>query len=154
MPNKSNQGQRVASPVLNRVVKWTIFVLNRVGVWRPQQHSSTQTSHPRPYQRDSWINTLKLLKVSIEQAKSSTRVKAGLAALIEWQFNNTVPWQQDCWFGEIYRNWTGLDWTRMKPSHKLMLLMNSPSVFYYENTEKSNNNWPSKVRYCQLRVAV
>ena len=32
------------SPVLNRVAKWAIFVLNRVRVWRPRRHTSTQTS--------------------------------------------------------------------------------------------------------------
>ena len=44
------------SPVFNRVAKWAIFVLNRVGVWRPRRHSSTQSyfecppgSVPCPY---------------------------------------------------------------------------------------------------------
>ena len=32
------------SPVLNRVAKWAIFVLNRVGVWRPRRLTSSQTS--------------------------------------------------------------------------------------------------------------
>ena len=44
MQIKTSQGQKVVSPVLNRVVKWAIFVLNSVGVWRPRRHSSTQTS--------------------------------------------------------------------------------------------------------------
>ena len=34
-----HQGQKVVSPVLNRVAKWAIFVLNRVGVWRPRRHT-------------------------------------------------------------------------------------------------------------------
>ena len=37
------EGQKVVSPVLNRVAKWAIFVLNRVGVWRPRRHIFTQT---------------------------------------------------------------------------------------------------------------
>ena len=41
---QTNQCQKVVSPVLNRVAKWAIFVLNRVGVWRPRRHTSTQTS--------------------------------------------------------------------------------------------------------------
>ena len=44
MQNRKNQDQKVVSPVLNRLAKWAIFVLNRVGVWRPRRHSSTQTS--------------------------------------------------------------------------------------------------------------
>ena len=28
---------------LNKVTKWTIFVLNNVRVWRPRRHSTTQT---------------------------------------------------------------------------------------------------------------
>ena len=36
-----HQGQKVESPVLNRVAKWAIFVLNRVRVWSPQQHTSS-----------------------------------------------------------------------------------------------------------------
>ena len=44
MQNKTNQGQKVVSPVLNRVAKWAIFVLDRVRVWSPQRHSSTQNS--------------------------------------------------------------------------------------------------------------
>ena len=31
-------------PPLNRVAKWAIFVLNRVRVWSPRRHSSTETS--------------------------------------------------------------------------------------------------------------
>ena len=45
MQNRKNQDQKVVSPVLNRLAKWAIFVLNRVGVRRPRRHSSTQTSH-------------------------------------------------------------------------------------------------------------
>ena len=41
---QTNQGQKVVSPVLNRVAKWAIFVLNRVRVWRPWRHTSSQTS--------------------------------------------------------------------------------------------------------------
>ena len=41
---QTNQGQKVVFPVLNRVAKWAIFVLNRVGVWRPQRHTPSQTS--------------------------------------------------------------------------------------------------------------
>ena len=44
MQNKTSQGQKVVSPVLNRVAKWAIFVLNSAGVWRPRRHSSTHTS--------------------------------------------------------------------------------------------------------------
>ena len=44
MQNKTNQGQKVVSPVLIRVAKWVIFVLNRVGVWGPRRDTSTQTS--------------------------------------------------------------------------------------------------------------
>ena len=44
MQNKTNQGQKVVSPVLNRVAKWAIFVLDRVRVWSPLRHSSTQNS--------------------------------------------------------------------------------------------------------------
>ena len=40
---QKNQDQKVVSPVLNRLAKWAIFVLTRVGVWRPRRHSSTQT---------------------------------------------------------------------------------------------------------------
>ena len=35
MKNKANRGGRVVSPVLNRVAKWEVFVLNRVGVLGP-----------------------------------------------------------------------------------------------------------------------
>ena len=35
MQNKANQGQKVVSPALNRVAKWEVFVLNRVGVCGP-----------------------------------------------------------------------------------------------------------------------
>ena len=41
---QTNQCQKVVSPVLNRVAKWAIFVLNRVGVWRPRRLTSSQTS--------------------------------------------------------------------------------------------------------------
>ena len=41
---QTNQGQKVVSPVLNRVAKWAMFVLNWVGVRRPRRHTSTQTS--------------------------------------------------------------------------------------------------------------
>ena len=42
---KQNKSWSKLSPVLNKVAKWTIFVLNsRVGVWRPRRQSSTQTS--------------------------------------------------------------------------------------------------------------
>ena len=44
MQNKTNQGQKVVSPILNRVAKWAIFVLDRVRVWSPLRHSSTQNS--------------------------------------------------------------------------------------------------------------
>ena len=44
MQNKKSQGQKVVSPVLNRVAKWAIFVLNSAGVWRPRRHSTTHTS--------------------------------------------------------------------------------------------------------------
>mgnify|MGYP000594662591 CR=1 FL=1 len=50
----------------------------------------------KPYQRDPWINISKMLKVSIEQAKRETQVKSGFAALIQKQFGNATPWQQDC----------------------------------------------------------
>ena len=46
--NKTSQGQKVVSHVLNRAAKWAIFVLNRVRVWRPRRHSSTQTSLESP----------------------------------------------------------------------------------------------------------
>ena len=36
---QTNQGQKVVFPVLNRVAKWAIFVLNRVGGWRPRRHT-------------------------------------------------------------------------------------------------------------------
>ena len=36
----------------------------------------------RPYYRDPWINIAKMLNVSIEQAKRSTQLKAGFAALV------------------------------------------------------------------------
>ena len=50
--NKS--GQKVVSPVLNRVAKWAMFVLNWVGVRRPRRHTSTQTSlECPPGSRDS-----------------------------------------------------------------------------------------------------
>ena len=39
----------------------------------------------RKYHRDLWINISKLLNVSIEQAKRTTQLKAGFAALIERQ---------------------------------------------------------------------
>ena len=35
MQNKANQGRNVVSPVLNRVAKLEVFVLNRVGVCGP-----------------------------------------------------------------------------------------------------------------------
>ena len=35
MQIEANQGRKVVSPVLNRVAKWEVFVLNRVGVCRP-----------------------------------------------------------------------------------------------------------------------
>ena len=44
MQNKANQDRKVVPPVFNRVAKWGIFVLNRVGVCGPQRHTSTQTS--------------------------------------------------------------------------------------------------------------
>ena len=45
MQNKANQGRKVVSPVtvLNRVAKWEVFVLNRVGGCWPRRHTSTQT---------------------------------------------------------------------------------------------------------------
>ena len=43
MQNKTNEGQKVVSPVFNRVAKWAIFVLNRARVWRPRRHMFTQT---------------------------------------------------------------------------------------------------------------
>ena len=44
MQNKTNRDKKVVSPVLNRVAKWAIFVLDRVGALRPRRHSSSQTS--------------------------------------------------------------------------------------------------------------
>ena len=41
MQNKSNQGQKVVSPVLNRVAKWAIFVFGFGGTGR---HTSLETS--------------------------------------------------------------------------------------------------------------
>ena len=44
MQNKTKQGQKVVpSLVLNIIVKWAMFVLNGVGVWRPRWHSFTQS---------------------------------------------------------------------------------------------------------------
>ena len=54
------------------------FCLKQVGVRVPPLPGGGGA-----YQRDSWINTLKLVNVSIKQAKRRTRVKGGLAALIE-----------------------------------------------------------------------
>ena len=45
------QGQKVVSPVLDRVAKSVIFVLKRVGVWRPRRHNCTQTSLECPTTR-------------------------------------------------------------------------------------------------------
>ena len=44
MQNKVDQGRKVVSPVLNRVAKWEVFVLNRVGVCGHWRHTSKQTS--------------------------------------------------------------------------------------------------------------
>ena len=46
----------------------------------------------RAYHRDPWINIAKMLNVSSEQAKRSTQLKVGFAALIGRQFNNATPW--------------------------------------------------------------
>ena len=46
----------------------------------------------KPYYRDPWINISKMLNVSIEQAKRTTQVKNGFAALIGRQFNKATPW--------------------------------------------------------------
>ena len=45
------QGQKVVSPVLDRVAKLVIFVLKRVGAWRPRRHNCTQTSLECPTTR-------------------------------------------------------------------------------------------------------
>ena len=45
--NKTNERQKVVSPVFNRVAKWAIFVaLGRV--WRTRRHSSIQSYFERP----------------------------------------------------------------------------------------------------------
>ena len=46
----------------------------------------------RAYHRDPWINIAKMLEVSIEQAKRSTQLKAGFAALVGRQLDNATPW--------------------------------------------------------------
>ena len=64
MQNKENQGRKVVSPVLNRVAKWGIFVLNRVEVCRPRRHTSPQSflecPHPGEYTSvmpaDTWVS--------------------------------------------------------------------------------------------------
>ena len=64
--NKTNQGQKVVSPVLNRAAKWAIFVLHRVKVWRPWGHPPTQTSSecPPPPPSNKHSIYLKILIVS------------------------------------------------------------------------------------------
>ena len=51
MQNKANQGRKVVSPALERVAKWEVFVLNRVGVCGPRRHTSTQISPEYPSPR-------------------------------------------------------------------------------------------------------
>ena len=48
--NKANQGRKVVSPALDRLAKWEVFVLNRIGVCGPRRHTSTQISleYPSP----------------------------------------------------------------------------------------------------------
>ena len=98
-----------------------------------------------PRQQDSWINTLKLLNVHIEQQKRSTQVKAGLAALI-----NMIA-DLEGYIG------TGLDWTILD-THEAAAWIDATNEFTlnfcFANTAESNNNWPSKVRYCQLMAVV
>ena len=50
----------------------------------------------RKNHRDPWINISKMLNVSIEQAKRTTQLKAGFAALIDRRSNDATPWQQEC----------------------------------------------------------
>ena len=84
-----------------------------------------------PRQQDSWINTLKLLNVHIEQQKRSTQVKAGLAALI-----NMIA-DLEGYIG------TGLDWTRLD-THEAVARIDATNEFtlnfYFANTAESNNN--------------
>ena len=52
------------------------------------------TKSRRPYKRDPWINITILLpaNVSIEQAKSSTQDKSGLAAVVDPVVASATPW--------------------------------------------------------------
>ena len=45
----------------------------------------------RPYKRDPWINTAKLLNFSIEQAKRSKQDKSGFAALVNRVVATATP---------------------------------------------------------------
>ena len=54
MQNKTSQGQKVVSPVLNRLAKWAIFVLNRV--WSPGDSAYERGGDAR---RKFWIKPLR-----------------------------------------------------------------------------------------------
>ena len=51
------------SLVLNRITKWTIFVRNRVRVWRPRRQSSTQTSVEFPTATERSEKNTRLIKL-------------------------------------------------------------------------------------------
>ena len=77
MQNKANanQGRKVVSPVtvLNRVAKWEVFVLNRVGGCWPRRHTSTQTfleCSPPPPPRPGFLTS----HADVRSIRSSSRV--------------------------------------------------------------------------------
>ena len=45
----------------------------------------------RPYKRDRWINIVKLLNVSLEQAKRSTQDKSGFTVLVDRVIASATP---------------------------------------------------------------
>ena len=79
MEDKTNHEgrQKVVSPVLNRVAKWAIFVLNRVGVWRPPRHNSTQTSLECPpgisLVAVNFWHVMQCIEQTLPEASSSTK---------------------------------------------------------------------------------
>ena len=75
MQNKANQGRKVVFPVtvLNRVAKWEVFVLNRVGGCWPRRHTSTQTyleCSPPPPPRPGFLTS----HADVRSIRSSSRV--------------------------------------------------------------------------------
>ena len=62
MQNKTSQGQKVVSPVLNRLAKWAIFVLNRV--WSPGDSAYERGGDAR---RKFWIKPLKETDLGVVQ---------------------------------------------------------------------------------------